>query len=286
MTQPATPLAADPRGPVDAAGNMHPGFFTKPDTCPDCGRPSTATKLITKPEDKEKPWTRQRCDACGDKRVQAERAEREREARAARAREALASLGVPPLYADATIDTFEVRSESAEDAAKKARVVQLARRYIAEWPDVPMIAVFVGCPGSGKGHIAWSLARAVALEGGNARVCVLSDVIRDLREAWGSRDEGTMSEAQRLAKYRAADLLVIDEVSRHAFYGQPQQHLYDLVAWRELRLRPTILTTNETGESLAEFLGVALSSRALGWGPPWDFGDSDFRLSRGMRRQR
>jgi DNA replication protein DnaC len=208
----------------------------------------------------------------------------DRRAREERVGAQLAALGIPPLYADATLDSYTPIGDR-ENATKQRIVLERARQFLANWPNVPMISVFLGVPGSGKGHVAWSLARAVVTERlASARVVVLSDTIRDLREAWGDREAGGLSEAQRLGKYRAADLLVIDEVSKHAFYGQPQQHLYDLVAWRELQLKPTILTTNEAGQALADFLGPALSSRALGWGAPFDFGTADYRLTRGARR--
>lgn len=260
---------------------LSPGYRTREDTCPSCGGPSTATMLVVGSTTPITDWIRHKCMVCCDAQELADRQRRALEAREQRSRETIAALGIPPLYAGVTLENFQV---DGAETPKKSRVVQLARRYTAVWPDVPMITVFVGCPGSGKGHVMWSIARAVAEQGDTARVVVLSDAIRDLREAWGGREEGGLSEAQRLARYRSADLLVIDEVSRHAFYGQPQQHLYDLVAWREIRLKPTILTTNESGAELADFLGSPLSSRAIGWGAPWDFGAEDFRLIHGVRR--
>jgi len=275
-----THTAQPPKAP------LHVGYQTREDTCPDCGRPATATRFVWTAGDHAKPWTRNRCTPCSDRLEAARAAERAEDASAAKVREHLAALAVPPLYAHATLESFQFTGDEA-NRALQSRTLQLARRFVGAWPDVPMIVVCVGVPGSGKGHVVWSIGRAlIEAHGASVRVAVLSDVIRDLREAWGGRDDGGLSEAQRLAKYRAADLLVIDEVSRHAFYGQPQQHLYDLVAWRELRLKPTILTTNETGEGLAEFLGPALSSRALGWGQPWQFGAVDYRFTVGMARTR
>lgn len=66
----------------------------------------------------------------------------------------------------------------------------------------------------------------------------------------------------------------------HAFFGQPTQHLYDLVAWREARLLPTILTTNHAGDGLGGVLGPALLSRAAGWSGVWEFGERDYRSAR------
>jgi DNA replication protein DnaC len=253
--------------------------------CPDCGGPSIAiryappaylTEAVRKRLDPERSFVPQRCNVC-IARIERERTERERAEKCDRA---LAQLDVPALYRDATLTSFETGIGDATLARAKA----FAEHFISAWPDVAMIAVFAGGCGTGKGHLAWAIAKELASSRGVlARVCVLSDVIRDLREAWSSREDGP-SEAARLAKYRGTDLLVIDEISRHAFYGQPQQHLYDLVAWREVRLKPTILTTNESGDELAGVLGPALSSRAAGWGGFIQFGNTDYRVLSKMRR--
>lgn len=244
--------------------------------CPRCGGPSTETRVCY-PSGKpaSELWTGAvPCPVC----VAKEEAEAARQRFAADVERLLAQLEVPKLYARATLDSFELHG-SNDDRAHQARVLQLARRYLAGWPDdVPAIVVMTGGFGTGKGHISWAIAKAlVETYLARVRVSVLSDVIRDLREAWGSRDDGGLSESQRLKRYREVDLLVIDEVSRHAFYGQPQQHLYDLVAWREIRQKPTILTTNEGGTDLADVLGLALASRVIGCNGVWQFGTSDWR---------
>jgi DNA replication protein DnaC len=197
------------------------------------------------------------------------------------------ALEVPLLYKNATVDSFRVDAASPEDAKVKARVVQCARRYLGMWDtrqsddlEFPQIVVFTGEPGTGKGHIAWSIARAVAVDHGDTvKFTVLSDCIRDLRAAWSqNRGEGP-SEVARLAEYRRPQLLIIDEVSEHAFHGEASQHLYDLVAWREQRLLPTILTTNAPKAELGRVLGPALVSRAAGWSGVWEFGAEDYRIT-------
>lgn len=246
-----------------------------------CGAAAKRFRLILRPEDAAtKPFTQQRCTAC-IARADAEQAEQERvariEANRAKAREMLA---VPPLYANATLEGFQFTGDEGNQARQRS-VLARAAEYIAQWPDVPLLSIFVGPPGTGKGHVAWSIERArVEQRAAMCRFTVLPDLIRDLRENWGPRrddeSDGT-SEARRLAKYREADLLVIDEVSKHAFYGLPYRHLYDVIAWREVQMRPTIITTNETGAELAEYLGIALTSRASASGDVWDFGAVDYR---------
>lgn len=230
-------------------------------------------------------WLPTACPAC-ERLEDAARIAREAEERGIAERQRrLAMLDVPLLYRDVTLDSFKLHGDGG-DRQKQTRVLQLARRYIAEWGErqnfdsrFAQVVIFRGPPGTGKGHVAWSIAMAVvSTYGDGALVNTLADCVRDLRAAWRSSEGPT--EAERLRRYRSVDLLVIDEVSRHAFYGEPTQHLYDLVAWREQRLLPTIITTNESADDLAKLIGPALESRAAGWSGVWDFGQADFRLER------
>lgn len=270
---------------------MHIPFQTRPGTCLNdgCTNASIETRLVASPEEERtKDWKRQPCEACrraapDELDAQHQIADEVTEARARLTAQRLALLAVPPLYADARLDSFRQHG-TEEDRRLQVRAIRFATRYVEAWPQAPVITVFAGGYGTGKTHLAYAIARALVEQHQIlARVCVLSDLIRDLREAWGARDEGGLSEAQRLAKYRDTDLLVIDEVSRHAFYGQPQQHLYDLVAWRETQRRPTILTTNDTGDALTETLGPALASRTSRWRGVVVFGDADYRVTPEIR---
>lgn len=223
-------------------------------------------------------WSPDRCPKC---RGVAEQDAADSTA-AARATFRAAMLEVPTKYRSANLASFRFHGEPA-DREKQGRVHQLALRYIAQWPQVPDVVVFRGGYGSGKGHMAYAIAKQLVNEhGAKVSIDVLADIVRDLRETWANRDGE--SERARLKRYREYDLLIVDEVSRHAFYGEPMRHLYDLVAHREQWGRPTILTTNETPAGLQEILGGALTSRAAGSSGLWDFGDADYRLF--ARRER
>lgn len=232
-------------------------------------------------------WQPKFCPECNLRAVDAAAQKDRQTAEDLRRAEALKALDVPLLYRDASLESFRIHGDP-EDRKRQSRVMQLARRYLAQWPlrqsiddlgAFPIVTIFRGAPGSGKGHVAWSIAKPIALEYfGRVVFTPLADCVRELRETW--RKDSEASENQRLRRYRAADLLIIDEVSRHSFYGEPTQHLYSLVAYREERLLPTILTTNESVESLAGLLGEAVESRAAGWGGVWDFGNADYRIER------
>lgn len=252
-------------------------FEHQPGICRSCDNPAEERRLVFNGRPRGE-WQRGECPACTAARY----AEQVRKEQQRRGELALYHLNVPPLYVDASLDTFKLHG-SADDRARQSAALDFGRRFVAGFldGDAPPVSVFLGAPGTGKGHLVWSIAKGVAWQyGASAMVVVLSDVIRDLREAWNRSDADGPSEAERLRKYRGVDVLVIDEVSKHAFFGQPQQHLYDLVANREMHMRPTILTTNESSASLATVLGPALASRAAGWGACIDFGDADYRMAR------
>jgi DNA replication protein DnaC len=279
MTTPAV-SAREPK----RVGAILPELETRPAPCPDCGQASVEVRYGPMPGisaalkerlEAERPYIAQRCSTCIARRE----ADEQHRALEKRIELAVGRLEIPALYADVTLDTFDVHRTPGADRDKLIAALAFARTFVARWPDVPPISVFAGGCGTGKGHLAWSIAKELAATRGVIGcVTVLSDTIRDLREAWNTNDGPT--EAQRLGKYRAPELLIIDEVSRHAFFGQPQQHLYDLVAWREVRLKPTILTTNEVGDDLSTVLGPALSSRAAGADGFVHFGTTDYRVGR------
>jgi DNA replication protein DnaC len=231
-------------------------------------------------------WSPLRCQGCAeirDARIAEQSAttrqdfERSQERRAVKRQEvALVELGVPPLYADVTLENFQLHG-GTEDRDTQLSVVRLARRYMGSWPDVAgELLILRGGPGTGKGHWAYSVAKGVASHGASVRVVKLADLVRRLRASWGKEEQET--ESAVLTFFRGLDLLVIDEVSRHAFYGQSiHQHLYDVIDHRIEYRRPTILTTNEEDDGLEAILRPALLDRVKLHGGVLEFGNASYR---------
>jgi DNA replication protein DnaC len=191
-------------------------------------------------------------------------------------KQAILEFEVPELYFGASLESWVLHG-SKDDHLVQGRVLQLARRFLAAWPDdTEILTVLRGGPGTGKGHWVYSIAKQLVDQGVRVQVIKLADLIRRLRSSW--RSEEAEAEESVLRKFRNLDLLCIDEVSRHAFYGQSvHQHLYDILDYRLEHLRPTIMTSNEDDATLAEILRPALWSRLLGHGSVVDFGTRDYR---------
>lgn len=264
--------SAAPAGGPSPVGDVFGPIEERTVRC-QCGR-NDITQARTAPL----PWLPKLCEQC---RLESVNKREHDEHRAAmdrhhfRCEKALERLAVPPLYRDVSFATWQLHGTKAEQEVQ-ARNHQIAVRYAGQWPVVERLVVFAGGFGTGKGHLAWSIAKAIAGATGDiVRVAKLAAVIRDLRMAW--RDKDGPSEDERLRAYREPALLILDEASKHALYGAPTQHLYDIVDDRLEQDKPTIITTNESDAGLAELLGPALLDRVQGSGGLLDFGNASWR---------
>jgi DNA replication protein DnaC len=226
-------------------------------------------------------WTPRTCPDCAAKERERSRMtkdERTKVEREQAGKAALTNLRVPRLYADVSLETFKFHG-TPEDQRLQRFAVGFGLDYIERWPNVGedrMLVTLRGEYGTGKGHWTWSVLKAIATEHAAAVAFVrLPDLIREIRASW--RDNSASSEIEVLNKYRNKDLLAVDEVSRHAFYGQGFQHLLDVIDHRVNNQRTTILTTNDTDTVLGEILGGANMSRLNGCGGMVEFGNADWR---------
>lgn len=186
-----------------------------------------------------------------------------------------ATFVVPPLYRDTTFGSFVLWGSGDEQKAQRM-ALRTMKAYAERFPAVPGIVLLRGNNGTGKGHLSWAVARTIADKGYQVSVVKFATMIRVLRSSWRNGDEP--SEEKQLRAYRSPDLLIVDEVSRHAFYGDNvSQHLYDVVNERIEQCKPVILTTDETVAGVRGILGPALVDRLEGAGGTLDFNWRSFR---------
>lgn len=264
--------------------------------CASCGNTFFATAVML---GDRLMSTARNCDPCAHAIEEEKRTAAQvlLDAKATRNREqAVLLLNTPPLFATHTmggvgttlplvhalLSDLELHG-SAEQQRSLGRALQLARRLVGELSGglrpAPFSA-FIGGPGTGKTFLLWAIAGELASRHGiRSRVVRLSTLVRDLRASW--RDKDGPSEDARLASYIDVPFLGIDEVSRHAFYGQQiHQHLYDVINARLEHDRPTLLTSNEDEAGLASILGIALTDRLVTGGIV-DFGTGSYRRAGG-----
>lgn len=197
----------------------------------------------------------------------------------------LAALNFPPLYRGATLRGFAVRDPDPAVAEKLAAVREWGAWLVRRWRDrddlgndYPVLAALIGPSGTGKTHIGYALANALAGEyGATPVVTTAAELVTEIRDGW-SRERGAAGVAARAARYRDADFLVLDDCSRHAIGGDVAGILLDVLDARERWRRPTVLTSNDALAGFEALVGPAVFSRLLRYRAVHDLaGVPDFR---------
>jgi DNA replication protein DnaC len=150
-----------------------------------------------------------------------------------------------------TLDTFDF---AAVPTLNKVQVLELARgEYLRRRENI----LFVGEIGTGKTHLATSLALAACRQGQRVRFYTAAGLVNELTEA---RDERRL--ARLLAQLLKQDLVVLDEVGFVPFSVQGSQLLFQFCSERYQR-GSLALTTNLEFGKWSEVFGDAQMTGAL-----------------------
>jgi DNA replication protein DnaC len=142
-----------------------------------------------------------------------------------------------------SLETFDF---AARPSVNKVMVAELAR---CEFIDRRENVLFVGNPGTGKSHLAISLAASACAKGYRVRFSRVTELVTHLIEA---RDERTLLGLKgRLAKL---DLLVLDEFGYVPASKVGAELLFDVISTAYERTS-VMVTTNLPFESWTEVLG-------------------------------
>jgi len=151
--------------------------------------------------------------------------------------------------------------------AEKAR--ELAEASAGEWGAVfdslcdrlgsDFLVALLGGRGTGKTQLGACLIRAAIRRDIRAVYVRLADLFDDVRGGF-DRDT-TASHLDRLRRYQAVPLLVLDECHEYAGSGFEGRTLRALIDQRYGELRPTVLISNEMPDAFSERMGPSIMSR-------------------------
>jgi DNA replication protein DnaC len=195
-------------------------------------------------------WTG--CPACEEAKLAAERqAKAIADAKAAQARmEAMIEEAlIPPRFIGRGFDNFKATTTQQQRALTVLR--EYAESFDAHHKTGASL-ILLGGPGTGKSHLAGAVLQHIM-----PRYCGLyttcMGIIRAVRGTW--RKDSERSEAQVLAIFSGAPLLVIDEIGVQYGTDGEQTILFEILDRRYRDMMPTILLANQSKEGLKQFLG-------------------------------
>ena len=207
--------------------------------------------------------TREFWSGCPECRQIEEEAKAQKEAaaqaeRIARRREAeIGAAAIPERFKDRTFDAF------VADTPEKQHALSVAREYAEDFAENEKAGhglVFVGLPGTGKSHLAASIA--LHLIDGRRWVQYIScmSLIRSVRDTW--RSDSDVSEAKVLRRFgQEIDLLIIDEVGVQYGTDSEQNILFEILDRRYADMRPTVILTNQKKDGLKKYVGDRIYDR-------------------------
>lgn len=222
--------------------------------CPSHGDYESVGRMLGRRE----TWTT--CPGCAADAKQAEQdaqAQRMAEITARKREEAIGAACIPLRFRGLSFETYI--AETPQQRAALARVRDYAERF-AELRDQGRGLVLAGKPGTGKTHLAASLALSLVDSGAWVQYVTCMGLIRMVRETWGKDAERTERQVVKLLGQQI-DLLLIDEVGVQ--YGtESEQHiLFEILDKRYAEMRPTVLITNQDKAGFKALIGERVADR-------------------------
>jgi DNA replication protein DnaC len=158
----------------------------------------------------------------------------------------LGGLG-PQRLREMTFDSFDPKGMNASTHERDmlANALEHARAFAAT-PEGWLI--FMGRPGTGKTHLAASIANQRLADGHPAYFVVVPDFLDYLRATYGP--ESNVSYDKLFEAIRTAPLLVLDDLGAQSSTPWAQEKLYQLLNYRYNAKLPTVITTNSSWDEI------------------------------------
>lgn len=152
-------------------------------------------------------------------------------------------IGIPDKVLHATLDNFKTEDDSQKKALTKVRKqLKIGDGFL----------LLRGQPGTGKTHLA-----AACLKTTGGLFITEADLIGELRQTYTDNS----GQDEMVDKYRNAKILVLDELTVDVVGKDIPALLYRILADRYDKRLLTIITSNETLDTIVSILGARLTDR-------------------------
>lgn len=200
------------------------------------------------------------CQKCSEgRRKEEDRKYQEDLARTAR-RDSLLSgwhgAQIPKRFESASFETYTA------DTPAQQQVLDACREYAAQWDEVSKTGrnlIMCGLFGTGKTHLAISIARVVARRGGLPLFARTYEAVQFVRESYRRNSE--LSEREAIRRMVEPDLLILDEVGVQGGGDNEQMILFAILNGRYDARKPTVIASNEDLTGIEKYLSARVVDR-------------------------
>jgi len=190
-------------------------------------------------------------------KLEQERAEKEKEReRLAKIESLLLRAGIPPRFKYHSFETFFATTSDQE--LKKKLCLDYANNFLENFKLGKSI-ILCGTTGTGKTHLACSIANQVIQNKNSAIFINVFKAIDDIKETWSKHSDKT--EREVINNFIKTDLLILDEIGVQFGSDSEKMILFKILNERYSNMKPTILISNLNVEALQEFVGERVIDR-------------------------
>jgi DNA replication protein DnaC len=164
--------------------------------------------------------------------------------------------GIPPRFKNHSFETFIAKT--ADQELKKKVCSDYANNFEENFK-LGKSMILCGTTGTGKTHIACSIANQVIQNRRSAIFINVFKAIDDIKETWSKQSDKT--EREVINNFTKTDLLILDEIGVQFGSDSEKMILFKILNERYSNMKPTILISNLNSEALEEFVGERVKDR-------------------------
>ncbi len=195
-----------------------------------------------------------------------------------RSTQLLEHANIPPLYRNATLETFSIPHDNPTAHNALAHVLNLVRTYTRDFPatDKPGL-LFIGDPGTGKTHLAVAALQRLIARGFEGVFYDYQNLLNSIKAGYNESSNTSDREAYQSAM--EAEVLLLDDLGAHRVTDWVEDTVTSIITYRCNHKKALIATTNlkdgdagispidrssgkvEYGVTLADRVGMRARSR-------------------------
>lgn len=165
---------------------------------------------------------------------------------------------IPPRYRDAGF----YRVEKTQGGERAAQARNAAYEYSVQFDGVSGDCLLIcGLINRGKTYLSMCIARALITKGFNVKRRTASQLVREVRQAWGGRTAEKRTEQQIIDSFVKPDLLIIEEVCKQFDTQAERLSLFDIIDGRYEAKKSTLLVSNGDMSKVKTSIGEESFSR-------------------------